>query len=411
MRAARALVVLAFLPRVVVAQGNPVGPEFRVNTYTTNAQRYPSVARSGSGDFLVVWSSSDQDGSSLGVFGQRHSGSGVPLGPEFRVNTYTTGQQAFPAVASDGAGSFVVVWQSPDGLAEGIFGQRYDSSGAPLGPEFRVNTNTANSQTRPSVAVDSAGNFVVVWQGGSLSNYDVFGQRYTSSGTPLGPEFRVNTYAGQPFSSGPKPSISSDSSGNFVVIWEGAYGSAISGQRYSNAGVPLGSEFIVVMSCLPCLNFSPSVASESAGDFVVVWASSYPYGPANNAIVGQRYASSGAALGGKFQASTYEAAYQSDPHVASDASGNFVVVWASEAEDGSLGGVFGRRFSGSGAGLGLEFRVNAYTSQAQKDAAVAALGNFVVAWSSNAQDGSAYGIFGQRFNMIVPVELMRFGVE
>ena len=410
MRAAWALVVLAFLPRVVVAQGNPVGPEFRVNTYTTNAQRYPSVARGGSGDFVVVWSSSDQDGSGYGVFGQRHSGSGVPLGPEFRVNTYTTGDQAFPAVASDGAGGFVVVWQSPDGLAEGIFGQRYDSSGAPMGPEFRANTNTANSQARPAVAADAAGNFVVVWQGGTPFEYGVYGQRFAGSGTPLGPEFRVNTYEAQQFGSGPKPAISSNPSGNFVVIWEGEYGISITGQRYSSAGDPLGTEFTVATECLPCSVESPSVASDSAGDFVVVWATGlYSF----NQIVGQRYASSGTALGGQFVVSTYEVSNQSDPAVAADASFNFVVVWVSDPQDGSLGGVFERRFLASGAGLGLEFRVNSYTSQAQKDPAVAAdaLGTFVVTWNSNAQDGSAYGIFGQRFNMIVPVELMRFEVE
>ena len=406
-----ALVAAFLVPASALAQGDPVGPEFRVNTYTTDAQRYPSVARGGSGDFVVVWSSSDQDGSSLGVFGQRHSGSGIPLGAEFRVNTYTTGQQTLPAVVADGAGGFVVVWQSPDGLAEGIFGQRYDSSGAPLGPEFRVNTNTANSQTRPTIAVDSAGNFVVVWQGGSIGDYDVFGQRYTSSGTPVGPEFRVNTNMAQQFGSGPQPSISSDSSGNLVVAWEGTY--SISGQRYSNAGVPLGSEFFVVVSCLPCLNLSPSVASDSAGNFVVVWASSYPYGPANNAIAGQRYASSGAALGGKFLVSSYEPAYQTDPHVAADASGNFVVVWASQAQDGSVGGIFGQRFLDTGPPLGGEFRVNTFTPLTQTDPAVAAdaLGNFVVTWNSMLQDGSDHGIFGQRYNMIVPVDLMGFRVE
>jgi hypothetical protein len=38
-------------------------------------------------------------------------------------------------------------------------------------------------------------------------------------------------------------------------------------------------------------------------------------------------------------------------------------------------------------------------------------GNFVVVWSSFGQDGSNYGVFGQRYSQIVPVELMRFGVE
>ena len=34
-----------------------------------------------------------------------------------------------------------------------------------------------------------------------------------------------------------------------------------------------------------------------------------------------------------------------------------------------------------------------------------------VVWASNLQDGSSLGVFGQRYNMIVPVELMHFRVE
>jgi len=36
----------------------------------------------------------------------------TPLGSEFQVNSYTTGGQRLPSVASDAAGHFVVVWQS-----------------------------------------------------------------------------------------------------------------------------------------------------------------------------------------------------------------------------------------------------------------------------------------------------------
>jgi hypothetical protein len=410
------VVAVALVPTTAWPQGNPVGPEFLANTYTTGAQRYPVVAAGSAGStFVVVWASGAQDGSGYGVFGQRYDASGAPLGSEFRVNTNTTADQEDPAVAADPLGNFVVVWQSTgqDGSGDGIFGQRYDSSGAPIGPEFRVNAYTTGSQTRPAVAADGAGDFVVVWQGGSPFDYDVFGQRYASSGTPVGPEFRVNTYVPGGPAAGPNASISSDSSGNFVVAWQGYYGIGISGQRYSNTGVPLGPEFVVVESCLPCSTLSPSVASDSAGNFVVVWSSNYPYGPANNAIAGQRYASSGAALGGKFQVSTYEAAYQTDPAVDTDASGNFVVVWASAGQDGSAGGVFGRRYLDSGAPLAPEFRVNSYTAQAQRWPSVAAdpLGNFVVVWQSAGQDQSDYGVFGQRYNMIVPVELMHFHVE
>src|SRR6185436_8225669 len=180
-----------------VALAQPVGPEFRVNRYTSNSQRSPAVASDASGNFVVVWDSDSQDGSSDGVFGRRYASNGAPLGSPFRVNTFTTSSQRFPAVASDSSGNFVVVWSGVGpGDTYGVFSQRYDSSGAPLGPEFRVNTYTMSSQTFPAVTSDASGNFVVIWQSTNQDGSDrgVFGQRYASTGAPLGPEFRVNTY-------------------------------------------------------------------------------------------------------------------------------------------------------------------------------------------------------------------------
>jgi large repetitive protein len=85
-------------------------------------------------------------------------------------------------VASDSAGNFVVTWESEyqDGNLEGVFGKRYGSAGEPLGPEFRVNTQTSSAEVDPSVAADASGRFVVVWQSfiKDGSSYGIFAQRF-----------------------------------------------------------------------------------------------------------------------------------------------------------------------------------------------------------------------------------------
>jgi hypothetical protein len=50
--------------------------------------------------------------------------------------------------------------------------------------------------------------------------------------------------------------------------------------------------------------------------------------------------------------------------------------------------------------LGHEFQINAYTPAEQQLSKVALDqdGDFVIAWESNHQDGSGYGIFARRFN-------------
>ena len=130
-----ALVALALAPSRTSAQTLLLGPEFPVNTYTTGAQSFPAVAASPNGTFVVVWDSSKQDSGGDGVFGQRFNAFGAKVGAEFQVNTYTTDRQISPAVAMDSQGKFVVVWRSDyqDGSFAGIYGQRYDAAGAPVG--------------------------------------------------------------------------------------------------------------------------------------------------------------------------------------------------------------------------------------------------------------------------------------
>jgi len=160
-----------------------LGPEFQVNSYTPSQQGEPAVAADGAGGFVVVWSSWDQDGSGLGVFGQRFDSSGLPVGGEFQVNEATTGHQLSPAVAADGAGSFVVSWTSDgqDGSAFGVFARRFDPAGAPLGHEFQVNSYTPFDQRDSALAAVFGDEFVVAWASESQDGegFGVFGRRGT----------------------------------------------------------------------------------------------------------------------------------------------------------------------------------------------------------------------------------------
>src|SRR5205814_5414914 len=114
--------------------------ETRVNKFTAGQQRMVAADADGSGNFVVVWASASEDGSGYGVFGQRFNSAAVPIGAEFRVNSYTVGDQKRPAVAVDKAtGSFLVAWQSPQGGSiQDVFAQRYAAGGTPDGGEFEV---------------------------------------------------------------------------------------------------------------------------------------------------------------------------------------------------------------------------------------------------------------------------------
>ena len=144
------------------ADGSAAGDEFLVNTTTAGAQIEPRIAMDGSGNFVITWTSNNQDGDVYGVYAQRFDASGTKIGNEFQVNTYTTSNQRSSEIAMNSAGDFVIVWGSfgQDGSNFGVFGQLYDASGNTVGGEFQVNTATVGSQGAARVA-GAAGSFIL----------------------------------------------------------------------------------------------------------------------------------------------------------------------------------------------------------------------------------------------------------
>ncbi len=171
------------------ASGALFGPEFQVNNYIASNQQSPVVAPLNDGGFVVTWMSDGQDGDQSGIFGQRYEASGALFGSEFQVNNFTTGTQYYPAIAPLNDGGFVVTWMSDGqvGSQFSIFAQRYDNAGAIVGSEFQVNNYTANFQLDPVVAPLNDGGFVIAWdsflQDGNA--YGIFAQRYDQGGNPI----------------------------------------------------------------------------------------------------------------------------------------------------------------------------------------------------------------------------------
>ena len=400
------------------AQVIKMGGEFQVNTYTTGPQENPRVGTDASGNFVVVWTSDGADGSADAAAVQRYDSIGRPLGTEFFANTYTTGTQGVPHIAVQPNGNFVVVWQGEGGqdagTTSGIFGQRFSSTGAKVGTEFQVNTYTTGSQENPSVAVNPAGDFVVVWEGNTqIDVHGIAGRRFNSSGAALGSEFAVNTYTTDEQE---KADVALDAAGNFTVVWEShrfddaadPMHAGVAAQRYDNTGAPVGTEFLVNTYTTDDQEHA-AIAMDAAGNFVVVW-DSYGQDGSEEGIFGQRYDSSGAKVGTEFIANTYTTDEQEDPGLAVDSAGNFVVVWYSNPQDGSGDGAFGQRFSSTGARLGTEFQINTYTTGGQTDPKVAAQpgGGFVVVWQGS-QDGSSDSINAQRFGPIPTAPVLSWG--
>ncbi|MGH9369029.1 MAG: DUF4347 domain-containing protein, partial [Thermoanaerobaculia bacterium] len=211
-----------------ILQGTAAGGETRVNTTTVGVQTTDpdplrAVAMDSSGNYVVVWAGNGTQAGNVdadGVFFRRYDRNGLPLSGETRVNSAPAGNQFEPTVAMDTAGNFVVVWGSGNGAAQDVYAQRYNAAGAAQGGNFLVNTYTTDRQSTANVAMNAAGQFVIAWSSMGQDNADglagSYAKTYNADGSVNLGEFQVNTTttAGNQWADG----VAIDSAGNFIVV-------------------------------------------------------------------------------------------------------------------------------------------------------------------------------------------------
>lgn len=382
------------------------GAEFRVNTYTTSWQREPVVAALTDGGFVVVWTSRQQVGSYFSLHGQRYDAAGAAVGAEFLINQRINKVVKQPAVAALTTGGFFVTWvyTLPGGLSQGVFGQRFNATGAKAGREFRIDNNTGDV-LYPSVAGLNNGGYVVSWTTYSPQPYvaNILAQRFGSADGRAGSTFVVNTTTDFDQWRGSVARLATN--GRFVMTWNSQTepfnrNRDVYGQQYSATGGRTGLEFRVNTQTPGYQDqWQPSVAALTGGGFVAVWGSRDEF---DSQIVayGQRYAGTGMRVGGEFQLNPGATRSQGRAMVAGLSDGGFIATWLYPDADGISAGVFGRRFDAAGAGVGAAFQINTYNPDSQINGSVAGLGGggFVSVWESDEQDGSSGGIYGRRYS-------------
>jgi hypothetical protein len=184
------------------------------------------------------------------------------------------------------------------------------------------------------------------------------------------------------------PDVSINEGGGYVV-WQDNYtdgdGLGISAQRL-NANLSGTLNTFRVNEQGAGDQENPKVALLRNGGAVFVWQGGR-YGFQH--IYARFLSADGTFSTGDLLVNSYTENQQINPAVAILSDGGVLVVWSSYGQDGSLQGVYGRRFSSTGESLGDEFRVNQTTLLNQRTPAVAPLsnGNLVVAWVSESYRG------------------------
>jgi len=377
------------------------GPTIAVNTQTAGDQLKPSTIGLADGSFLIVWqtSSTTDDGSGGAVKGQRFSAAGAAIGSEFLVNSAAAGNQTYVRGASLPSGGFVLTWETADTLQDGsgtaVKAQLYDSGGAKVGAEFRVNTLATLDQQQPTVASLAGGGFVVAWHTTDTTQdgagWAVKAQRFDASGVKVGSEFLVDTVA---FGSQYNIDVAGLSGGGFVLTWQTGNdaNTEVYARAYRADGTPFGAQWQVSTDIGS--QQGGRVAALTGGGFAIAWSTS---GGAFNGIRTALYDANGTKIGSEFAANT--ASGGGRPDIVALADGGFVVDWDTT---GTSTGMRVQRFDSAGQRIGTETIVaeQSASNAVLSDGSITALGGggFVVAWNQMLFTGSnGFDIVAQRF--------------
>ncbi|MGE4004031.1 MAG: hypothetical protein AB7I48_27925, partial [Planctomycetaceae bacterium] len=193
-----------------------------------------------------------------------------------------------------------------------------------------------------------------------------------------------------------------DDAGRLIVVWQSDGQDGDLGGIYARVFDPLGhplTDELAVNQTTTGLQEFPTVAVDAEGDFLVAWSSDDLHGNYGS-IYARKFNSAGQPLTDEFRVNESTAGVpQRYPTVAMDTDGDAIVTWSSFGQDGDQYGIYARRYNAAGQPEGHEFRVNTYTASDQLYSSVALDddGDFVVVWSSQGQDGSGYGVYGQRY--------------
>jgi hypothetical protein len=256
------------------AAGKALGDRFAVNTTAAGFQGTPRILVRAH-DLVVAWQSSRNpvfptNGDNDGVFVRSFDLAGNATSGEIRVSAKGTRAGA-PAIAGGPAGKFVVAYENGDGDGRGIFAQAFTAALTPIGSAVRVNTGTALDQRRPAVAADSAGNYMVVWQGQfpDAKHARIYAQQVGAAGNLIGGEIAV-THGAVKYEVAPSIAAGRTS---FLVSWLG-YGDtfptgilATSIDRVTGA---VGTELQVNQQPLGA-NTQSAVAGNGSGAFLLPW--------------------------------------------------------------------------------------------------------------------------------------------
>jgi hypothetical protein len=197
--------------------GQPAGPEETIAALASCHAFNVGLGALADGGFTAVWNEYPANSASTcvpSVHARRFDAAGQPAGPAYLVAVEPGGADFLAAVRLDGS-LIALRWvglQQAGGVP--LVARLIDPSGQRLGADLTI--TGFHGQTRPAVAVDDGGNFLIAWtSAASGSGESVLARLFNAGGEPLGAPFLASHGVGHEFGAG----AASDGRGRWAVSW------------------------------------------------------------------------------------------------------------------------------------------------------------------------------------------------
>lgn len=262
---------------------------------------------------------------------------------------------------------------------------------SPQTPEQAIVGALGGDQVYPSAAIGASGGFLV-WQDNAVTDRGlrIRSQRLDSSLSPVGqPEVVSSAWKSKTAGDQEKPQVTLLSDGGALVVWQAPLlkkkqlRRQIFARRLTAEGSPVGKD-VRLSSNIKADYYTPVVTTLSGtGNIVIVWASEGEDGD-RLGLFGQVFSPEGKAVGSQFRVNQFTPNNQRSPAIAALSDGRFVVAWVSEMQRfRATAEIYARVFDATGAAVVGEFLVTASATNAAANPCVVGLSNggFAVAWS------------------------------
>ncbi len=237
------------------------------------------------------------------------------------------------SVAMDSQGNFAVIWVDERNGREDLYIQFYDPQKNKKGPNILVDEEIDPHNPEPVIICNKKGQFVISWL---KTHAEPFAIIFNADGSARTEKIKLNSLEN---SSVKNLYVSARENGGFLATWvtRNKYSGInyLCSRTFSEDGIPFADEVLIKQTTINIsFSFSRSAAIDGNGNYLVVWAEIYD---SQKHVFLQKINHDGLLVGSNVIVHNFsDDSHSINTSVCGSDDGNFLITWSSEGVSGKI---------------------------------------------------------------------------